>query len=100
MVMSNDKFREQIDRVLGIQRGIPNPHIQVSYDLDNYELFGIKRQADIYQPSSDTLLIFMELSDGSFVLQENLENGDIIYHQDQVSFRKCINAMKKILGYV
>lgn len=33
MAMSNDKFIETIDGVFGIMRGIPHPHIQVSYDF-------------------------------------------------------------------
>ena len=95
--MSNETFREKIDGVFGIIRGIPHPQIQVSYDF--VEGMGIKRYADIYQPASDKWLLLSETSEGDYILQENLENGDIIYHQDQVSFRKCINAMKKILGY-
>ena len=95
--MSNDKFREVIDGVFGIVRGIPHPHIQISYNFD--EGFGFKRWAEIYQPASDTLLLLSETSEGDFILQENLENGDIIYHQDQVGFRKCVNTMSKLLGY-
>ena len=95
--MSNDKFRETVDGVFGIIRGIPHPQIQVVYDFD--EGMGIKRYAYIYQPASDTVLLISECTKGGWVLQENLVNGDIIYHQDRVGFHKCINAMKKILRY-
>lgn len=95
--MSNDKFRETVDGVFGIIRGIPHPQIQVSYDFTSG--MGVDRMVEIYQPSSDTWLILSEATEGGWVLQENLENGDITYHQDRVGFRKCINAMKKILGY-
>lgn len=69
-------------------------NIQLAFDL--YESFG-SINADIYKVDTNNWYILSAYKDGSFSLQENLLNGDIIFIYKGKSLNTCIsNLLKKI----
>lgn len=69
-------------------------NIQLSFDL--YESLG-SINADIYKVDTNNWYILSAYKDGSFSLQENLLNGDIIFIYEGKSLNTCIsNLLKRI----
>ena len=55
--------------------------------------------ASIYQKSKDLLLILSRDTDGTYTLQENLDNGDIIYHVDRAkTLAKCLRKLADMIA--
>lgn len=55
--------------------------------------------ASIYQKSKDLWLILSRDMDGSYTLQENLDNGDIIYHVDGAkTLAKCLRKLADMIA--
>lgn len=55
--------------------------------------------ASIYQKSKDLLLILTRDTDGTYTLQENLDNGDIIYHVDRAkTLAKCLRKLADMIA--
>lgn len=67
-------------------------NIQLAFDL--YELCG-SINADIYKVDTNNWYILSAYKDGSFSLQENLLNGDIVFIYEGKSLKTCISTLLK-----
>lgn len=76
-----------------------NNNIQLRITLDRYETFGIMFDAEIFASDTDRLFLLSIQSDGMIYLQENLTDGDIIYHCDGVKrFSTIERKLKQLIG--
>lgn len=67
-------------------------NIQLAFNL--YELCG-SINADIYKVDTNNWYILSAYKDGSFSLQENLLNGDIVFIYEGKSLKTCISTLLK-----
>lgn len=116
--MTFEQFEKRVCNLLGYSvkkgivqtsRGLANYTSYIKKDKDNTLQLRINNDpfctmqicydAEIYMPVIDRLFIVSVQTDGTTILQENLINGDIIYHCDCVKFFQTVeNKLKKLIG--